>query len=66
MVRYFYNVTIFDLLERDGTMRLLLQTRKPVLCTAHSEYDLKRDLAALDAISSEEGFNKIYIHNCTN
>lgn len=37
----------------DPTMKLLLQTRKPVLCTAFGAHDLKRDLMTLDAISSE-------------
>jgi hypothetical protein len=36
------------------TLRLLLETRKPVLCSAHSEADLDRDLLLLDALVLEE------------
>lgn len=31
----------------EATMKLLLWSKKPVLCTAHGSYDLQRDLAAL-------------------
>lgn len=37
----------------DPTMKLLLQTRKPILCTAYGHHDLKRDLTTLDAITAE-------------
>lgn len=36
------------------TIKLLCMTRKPILLTAHSAYDLKRDLARLEIITSEE------------
>jgi len=36
------------------TLRLLLMTRKPILATAHSAWDLKRDLARLDSLTHEE------------
>ena len=36
------------------TLRLLLMTRKPVLATAHSAWDLKRDLARLESLTNEE------------
>lgn len=32
----------------------MLQTRKPILCTAHSEADLDRDLAFLDELLAED------------
>ena len=32
------------------SLLLLLHTRKPILCTAHSERDLDRDLAFLDSL----------------
>ena len=35
------------------TMQTLLHTRKPIICTAYGNYDLKRDLQALDQITSE-------------
>jgi len=38
----------------DPTLRLLLETRKPVLCTAHGPHDLQRDIAALEAIAEQE------------
>jgi hypothetical protein len=38
----------------DATMRLLLMTRKPVICSAHCDFDLFRDLDRLKAISAEE------------
>lgn len=38
----------------DPTIRLLLSTRKPILCTAYGMHDLRRDLNCLDAISAEE------------
>jgi len=38
----------------DATLRLLLMTRKPVICSAHCEFDLLRDLDRLKAISAEE------------
>lgn len=38
----------------DPTLRLLLQTRKPVVCTAHGSRDLERDLSALSRLSDEE------------
>lgn len=38
----------------DPTIRLLMQTRKPILFTAFNEVDLDKDLAALDRISAEE------------
>ena len=40
---------------KDGwipTMELLLQTRKPVLCTAHSAGDLLRDENAIKSVSA--------------
>lgn len=37
----------------DPTMKLLLQTRKPILCTAYGQHDLRRDLQTLDAITAE-------------
>jgi hypothetical protein len=36
------------------TMKLLLETRKPILATAHSEKDVRRDLDMLDRLSTEE------------
>lgn len=36
------------------TLKLLLMTRKPVLATAHSAFDLKRDLAFLERITNAE------------
>ena len=36
------------------TLQLLLQTRKPVLATAHSARDLARDLAFLEALTNRE------------
>ena len=36
------------------TLKLLFMTRKPILLTAHSAFDLKRDLARLEIITSEE------------
>jgi hypothetical protein len=38
----------------DPTLRLLLETRKPVLCTAHGPHDLQRDIAALETIAEQE------------
>lgn len=38
----------------DPTIRLLLQTRKPIVCTAHGDTDLGNDLAFLDKLSTEE------------
>ena len=38
----------------DPTIRLLLQTHKPIICTAYGNHDLKRDLSVLDQITSEE------------
>lgn len=43
----------------DPTIRLLLQTKKPVVCTAHGPADLTRDLTALDRISSEEDWQDL-------
>lgn len=45
-----------DIMTRQwlDTMRLLLQSRKPVICTSHSEVDLMRDLKVLEEISGEE------------
>jgi hypothetical protein len=36
------------------TLKLLLSTKKTIICTAHSEGDLLRDLKYLDEITSEE------------
>lgn len=36
------------------TLRLLLEARKPVLCTAHGTEDLKRDIQTLERIAQEE------------
>jgi hypothetical protein len=38
----------------DPTLRLLLETHKPILCTAYGAHDLRRDLSRLDRITSEE------------
>lgn len=38
----------------EPTLRLLLNSRKPIIATASSTYDLKRDLKQLDIISSQE------------
>ena len=38
----------------DPTLRLLLETRKPVLCTAHGSHDLHRDITALESIAEQE------------
>jgi splicing suppressor protein 51 len=38
----------------DPTMRLLMQTRKPIVMTAFNAIDLDKDLTALDHISAEE------------
>eukprot|EP01038_Epipyxis_sp_PR26KG_P009112 gene9112-12291_t len=38
----------------ENTMRLLIQSRKPVICTAHGISDAQRDLRALDKLSLEE------------
>jgi hypothetical protein len=38
---------------KDSLLRLL-QTRKPILCTSHSEKDLDRDLAFLDSLLAED------------
>jgi len=35
------------------TIQLLLQTHKPIVCTAHSDFDLHRDLRQLDKLSSQ-------------
>ena len=44
------NDTLKDLWE--PTIRLLLQSHKPVLCTAYGKHDLQRDLQALDRINA--------------
>lgn len=36
------------------TLKLLLSTKKTIICTAHSEGDLHRDLRYLDELTSEE------------
>jgi hypothetical protein len=36
------------------TLRLLFMTRKPIMATAHSAWDLKRDLARLEVLTNEE------------
>jgi splicing suppressor protein 51 len=36
------------------SLRLLLMTRKPVLCTAYGSHDLRRDLSFLDEITMQE------------
>jgi hypothetical protein len=36
------------------TLQCLLQTRKPVICTAHSEKDLDRDLAFIDSLVADD------------
>lgn len=36
------------------SLHALLQTRKPVICTAHSEKDLDRDLAFIDSLVAED------------
>jgi hypothetical protein len=41
------------------TMRILLETRKPILCTAHGEQDALADLKYLDSISIEEDHQEI-------
>lgn len=41
------------------TLQLLLETRKPVLATAHSLHDLRRDIDALGAISLEEDYQDL-------
>ena len=41
------------------TLSLLLQTRKPVLCTALSKYDLDRDLAMIQKVSDEEDHQEL-------
>jgi hypothetical protein len=38
----------------DATVRLLLETRKPLICTAHGEADLSSDLNFLNKVSGEE------------
>ena len=43
----------------DPTIRLLLQTKKPVICTAHGPADLDRDLSTLDRISTEEDWQDL-------
>ena len=35
------------------TLSLLLECRKPVICTAHSMFDMERDLRALSELSDE-------------
>lgn len=36
------------------TLQLLLQTKKPILCTSHCEHDMQRDLSAIRAVAEEE------------
>lgn len=45
-----------DVMKRSWTrsLQLLLHTRKPVLCTAHSAGDLDRDLAFVDSLVAED------------
>ena len=38
----------------DPTVRMLLETRKPIVCTAHGDTDLGNDLNYLNRISQEE------------
>ena len=38
----------------DPTIRLLLSTRKPIICTAHGDTDLGNDLNFLNKISIDE------------
>lgn len=38
----------------DSTLRLLMMTRKPIICSAHCDYDLQRDLDRVKLISAEE------------
>ena len=43
----------------DPTLRLLLETRKPIICTAFGDIDLGNDLNIWNKISSEEDFQDI-------
>lgn len=43
----------------DPTVRILLQTRKPIICTAHGDKDLENDLNLLNKISTEEDTQEI-------
>lgn len=40
------------------TLQILLQTKKPILCTAHSAYDLSRDINALQKISLDSDYEE--------
>jgi hypothetical protein len=43
----------------DPTIRLLLETRKPIVCTAHGDTDLGNDLNHLSKLSQEEDFQDL-------
>jgi hypothetical protein len=43
----------------DPTMRMLLETRKPILCTSHGEDDAIADLKYIDAIAAQEDHQDI-------
>ena len=36
------------------SLSLILQSRKPILCTAHSQRDLDRDLAYVEELTVED------------
>jgi len=43
----------------DPTIRLLLHTRKPIVCTSHGALDMNRDLAQLRVVGMEEDFQEL-------
>ena len=41
------------------TLSLLLQSRKPIVCTALSRFDLLRDIAFIEQVAAEEDYQEL-------